>query len=45
MLRPVAKPDDSPESVETIESILGDGLGQRGKDQLTAGEGRIGSAG
>jgi Flp pilus assembly protein CpaB len=45
VLRPVAKPDDSPESVETIESMLTDGLGQRGLIQLTGGEGKIGSAG
>ncbi len=47
VLRPVAKPADSPESVETIESILGDGLGARGIDQLTSGygSGSIGSAG
>ncbi len=47
MLRPVAKPADSPESVETIESILGDGLGQAGINQLTSGYGSqsIGSAG
>ena len=47
VLRPVAKPADSPESVETIESILGDGLGAEGIDQLTSGygEGSIGSGG
>jgi Flp pilus assembly protein CpaB len=47
MLRPVAKPADSPESVETIESILGDGLGPAGINQLTSGYGSqsIGSAG
>jgi pilus assembly protein CpaB len=47
VLRPVAKPDDSPESVETIESVLGDGLGPSGIDQLTSGNGAgsIGSAG
>ena len=47
MLRPVAKPANSPESVETIESILGDGLGQAGINQLTSGYGSqsIGSAG
>jgi Flp pilus assembly protein CpaB len=39
LLRPVARPADSPESVETIESILGEGLGQRGIDQLTSGYG------
>jgi len=47
VLRPVAKPADSPEKVETIESILGDGLGQRAIDQLTTGQGvgAIGSGG
>jgi Flp pilus assembly protein CpaB len=45
MLRPVAKPADSPEKVETIESILTDGLGQRALSQLTEGlgQGSIGS--
>ena len=45
MLRPVAKPADSPEKVETIESILTDGLGDRALGQLTngLGEGSIGS--
>ena len=47
VLRPVAKPEDSPDSVETIDSILSDGLGQRGIDQLTSnnGAGSISSAG
>jgi Flp pilus assembly protein CpaB len=47
VLRPVAKPANSPESVETIESILGDGLGPAGIAQLTSGNGpgSIGSAG
>jgi Flp pilus assembly protein CpaB len=47
VLRPVAKPADSPESIETIGSILGDGLGLKGIDQLTsgAGAGSIGSGG
>ena len=39
VLRPVANPADSPESVETIESILGDGLGLAGINQLTSGYG------
>ncbi|HEY1366544.1 MAG TPA: Flp pilus assembly protein CpaB [Gaiellaceae bacterium] len=39
-LRPVAKPSDSADSVETIESILGDGLGIRPIEQLTAGFGK-----
>lgn len=45
VLRPVAKPADSPEKVETIESILTDGLGERALGQLTEGlgEGSIGS--
>jgi Flp pilus assembly protein CpaB len=44
-LRPVAKPGDSPEKVETINSILTDGLGDRALTQLTEGfgEGSIGS--
>lgn len=37
-LRPVSKPNDSPESVETIESILGDGLRFNQMLQLTGGE-------
>jgi Flp pilus assembly protein CpaB len=36
-LRPVAKPNDSPESVETLESILGDGLRLHQVLQLTGG--------
>ena len=39
-LRPVAKPADSPESVETLESILGDGLGSSQIGQLTGGLGQ-----
>ena len=35
VLRPVAKPAESPEKVETIDSILTDGLGDRAIDQLT----------
>jgi hypothetical protein len=43
----VAKPTDSPDSVETIQSLLGDGLGQAQIQQLTNGYGRgsIGSGG
>jgi Flp pilus assembly protein CpaB len=37
-LRPVSKPNDSPDSVETIESILGDGLRFNQMLQLTGGE-------
>jgi len=45
LLRPVAKPADPPASVETIESILSDGLGNKGIEQLTSGlgAGSIGS--
>jgi Flp pilus assembly protein CpaB len=39
VLRPVSKPADGAESVETIESILGDGLGPRGIEKLTSGFG------
>jgi Flp pilus assembly protein CpaB len=39
VLRPVSKPENSTESVETIESILGEGLGPRGIRQLTSGYG------
>ena len=39
VLRPVARPADSPESIETIVSMLADGLGPKALDQLTAGEG------
>ena len=47
VLRPVSRPADSPESVETIGSMLSDGLGANGLLQLTDGygEGSIGSAG
>lgn len=39
-LRPVAKTADSPESVETIESVLADGLKRQGILQLTGGLGK-----
>jgi Flp pilus assembly protein CpaB len=39
ILRPVARPADSLETVQTIESILGDGLGPKGIDQITSGHG------
>jgi Flp pilus assembly protein CpaB len=39
VLRPVARPADSPENVETIESILSDGIAQSGIEQLTGGYG------
>ena len=39
-LRPVARPTDSPDSVETLESILGDGLGSTQIGQLTRGLGQ-----
>jgi pilus assembly protein CpaB len=46
-LRPVASPADSPDSPETIQSILGDGLGASQIQQLTNGYGRgsIGNGG
>jgi Flp pilus assembly protein CpaB len=37
-LRPVVDAADSPESVETLESVLGDGLGPRQFRQLYAGK-------
>lgn len=40
VLRPVANPADSPDSVETMQSMLGDGLGGRQTSQLTNGYGR-----
>ena len=39
-LRPVAKPLDQPDSVETLQSILGDGLGNAQLSQLTDGLGK-----
>jgi Flp pilus assembly protein CpaB len=39
LLRPVARPADSPESVQTIVSMLSDGLGAKAVDELTAGNG------
>jgi len=39
VLRPVARPADSPESIETIQSMLADGLGPKALDQLTDGNG------
>jgi Flp pilus assembly protein CpaB len=39
VLRPVARPADSPESVETISAMLGDGLGPKALDDLTGGYG------
>jgi Flp pilus assembly protein CpaB len=46
-LRPVANPLDSPESVETLQSLLGDGLGKSQILQLTEGfgNGSLGSGG
>jgi Flp pilus assembly protein CpaB len=46
-LRPVAKPADSPDSAETIQSLLGDGLGASPIQQFTTGYGRgsIGNGG
>jgi Flp pilus assembly protein CpaB len=44
VLRPVARPADSPESIETIGSMLSDGLGPRALAELTAGgSGSIGN--
>jgi Flp pilus assembly protein CpaB len=39
VLRPVSRPADSPDSVETIESILSDGIAAKGIAQLTGGYG------
>jgi|SRR5262245_48516652 len=39
VLRPVARPADSPESIETIENLLTDGLGPKALQQLTGGYG------
>lgn len=39
VLRPVARPADSPESIETIEDLLSDGLGPKALQQLTGGYG------
>jgi Flp pilus assembly protein CpaB len=39
VLRPVARPADSPESIETIIGLLTDGLGPSAQQQLTGGYG------
>src|SRR3954447_7533184 len=39
VLRPIARPADSPESIETIENLLSDGLGPKALQQLTGGYG------
>jgi Flp pilus assembly protein CpaB len=39
VLRPVAKPSDSPESVQTIQGLIGAGLSQSQISELTAGQG------
>jgi Flp pilus assembly protein CpaB len=39
VLRPVAKPSDSPESVQTIQGLVGAGLSQSQVSELTAGQG------
>jgi Flp pilus assembly protein CpaB len=39
VLRPVARPADSTESIESIENLLSDGLGSKALDQLTGGYG------
>lgn len=46
-LRPVANPLDSPDSVESLQSLLGDGLGKSQILQLTEGfgSGSVGSGG
>jgi pilus assembly protein CpaB len=47
VLRPVARPTDSPESVETMQALLSDGLSQSKLSQLTngLGSGSINNAG
>src|SRR5581483_3997676 len=45
VLRPVARPADSPESVETLDSVLADGLGSTALRQLGGGYGNGGPAG
>jgi Flp pilus assembly protein CpaB len=45
VLRPVARPSDSPESVETIGSLISDGLGPKALEQLASGGGGSGSNG
>lgn len=45
VLRPVSKPTDVPDSVETMQSVLGDGLGAAQLDQLTNGQGKESIAG
>jgi Flp pilus assembly protein CpaB len=39
VLRPVARPADSPESIESVENLLSDGLSSKALDQLTGGYG------
>jgi Flp pilus assembly protein CpaB len=39
VLRPVARPSDSPESVQTIQGLVGAGLSDGQVSQLTAGQG------
>jgi Flp pilus assembly protein CpaB len=39
VLRPVAKPTDSPQIIQTIQNLVGDGLSQQKVSQLTGGQG------
>jgi pilus assembly protein CpaB len=39
VLRPVARPSDSPQSVQTMQDLIGAGLSQSQISQLTAGQG------
>jgi Flp pilus assembly protein CpaB len=39
LLRPVARPSESPESVETMQGLIADGLSPNKVSQLTAGKG------
>jgi pilus assembly protein CpaB len=39
VLRPVARPSDSPETVQTMEGLVADGLSQNKVSQLTGGRG------
>jgi pilus assembly protein CpaB len=39
ILRPVARPSESPESIETMQGLIADGLSSNKVSQLTAGQG------
>jgi pilus assembly protein CpaB len=39
LLRPVARPSESPESIETLQGLISDGLSSTKVTQLTAGQG------